>query len=160
VDGLCVCQPACNGKECGDDGCNGVCGICSKVESCEASQCICSTDGGKEPNDTCNQATPLLPGTYSDVSICSGGDKDWYTFQLKAGQTLTATAKFIHKDGDLDIFLHKQGNCYLGYEKGSASSDDDEEFVYTTPTTSTFYLRVEGANQSVSNSYVLTLSIK
>ena len=160
VDGLCKCQPACAGKQCGDNGCGGVCGTCSKVESCQDFECVCSDDGGKEPNDTCNQATPLNAGTHSGLSICSGGDKDWYTFQLKAGQTLTATAKFIHNDGDLDMFLHKQGNCYLGYEKGSASSNDDEELVYTTSTTSTFYLRVEGANQSVSNAYTLILSIK
>ncbi|MBM4354409.1 MAG: hypothetical protein FJ109_11540 [Deltaproteobacteria bacterium] len=160
VEGLCKCQPACVGKKCGEDGCGGVCGTCSKVESCQSFQCVCSDDGGKEPNDTCNQATSVTAGTYSGVSICTGGDKDWYTFQLKGGQTLTATAKFIHKDGDLDMFLHKQGNCYLGYEKGSASSDDDEVIVYSSSTTSTFYLRVEGSNQAVSNGYTLIISIK
>ena len=41
-----VCVPACNGKECGADGCGGTCGTCAAGEACQAGQCT----GGCAPN--------------------------------------------------------------------------------------------------------------
>lgn len=41
IDGGCkVCKPDCEGKECGDDGCGGSCGICSPDKHCEKGKCI------------------------------------------------------------------------------------------------------------------------
>ncbi len=40
--GICagqVCEPSCAAKECGDDGCGGVCGTCGGEEICVAGQC-------------------------------------------------------------------------------------------------------------------------
>jgi|GEM_PF-2161109 len=38
---LVPCEPQCNGRECGDDGCSGVCGACAAPESCDAAgQCV------------------------------------------------------------------------------------------------------------------------
>lgn len=34
-----VCKPDCGGKECGDDGCGGICGSCNSGESCVAGSC-------------------------------------------------------------------------------------------------------------------------
>lgn len=34
------CQPDCVAKECGDDGCGGVCGTCPAGEPCDAGQCV------------------------------------------------------------------------------------------------------------------------
>ncbi len=34
LDGQCLCIPACQGKDCGDDGCGGVCGECQGGEDC------------------------------------------------------------------------------------------------------------------------------
>ena len=49
--GIC-CEPQCAGKECGDDGCGGVCGDCGPQGSCEADSCICqSYCVGKECGD-------------------------------------------------------------------------------------------------------------
>jgi DNA-binding beta-propeller fold protein YncE len=31
-----TCQPDCGGKSCGDDGCGGICGTCTGVETCDA----------------------------------------------------------------------------------------------------------------------------
>ena len=41
-DGEClvVCEPLCDNKECGDDGCGGSCGDCSQGWNCQASQCV------------------------------------------------------------------------------------------------------------------------
>lgn len=45
VDDACVnkgtiCTPKCEGKTCGDNSCNGVCGECGDDEKCENSQCV------------------------------------------------------------------------------------------------------------------------
>ena len=49
----CPCVPACGGKECGDDGCQGSCGACTAPEACDAlGQCGCAPAcGGKECGD-------------------------------------------------------------------------------------------------------------
>ncbi|MGI6681750.1 MAG: N-acetylmuramoyl-L-alanine amidase [Myxococcota bacterium] len=42
ADGICInCQPQCDGKECGDDGCEGFCGVCDADKSCVEGQCVC-----------------------------------------------------------------------------------------------------------------------
>ncbi|MGV8151946.1 MAG: choice-of-anchor Q domain-containing protein, partial [Candidatus Nanoarchaeia archaeon] len=38
-----VCTPSCLGKECGDDGCNGVCGTCNLDQTCSQGVCINQT---------------------------------------------------------------------------------------------------------------------
>jgi len=40
-----ICTPNCVGKECGDDGCGGSCGICSSGKVCSNGQCITCTIG-------------------------------------------------------------------------------------------------------------------
>jgi hypothetical protein len=40
--GECVCQPACDGKSCGDDGCGSTCGNCLGNQTCSAEfKCVC-----------------------------------------------------------------------------------------------------------------------
>ena len=34
------CVPACAGRECGDDGCGGTCGVCSGDETCKDGRCV------------------------------------------------------------------------------------------------------------------------
>ena len=58
-----TCHPNCEGKECGDDGCGGTCGVCTVDFGCEEGTCkqIVCTPG--EPEGVC-----LGPTTYS---VCS-----------------------------------------------------------------------------------------
>lgn len=35
----CDCAPACNGAQCGDDGCGGMCGTCGAGETCQGGMC-------------------------------------------------------------------------------------------------------------------------
>jgi laminin alpha 3/5 len=44
---LCGCLPSCGQKECGDDGCGGVCGACDVDQLCVAGECkanVCQPD--------------------------------------------------------------------------------------------------------------------
>ncbi|MFH1533246.1 MAG: PPC domain-containing protein [Pseudomonadota bacterium] len=158
VQGLCVCQPACEGKVCGADGCVGLCGSCAVYEDCTDFQCGCKTDEGMEPNNTCTTAVSIGTGVKKDLAICLGGDEDWYAVLLGAGQTLTTKIEFAHADGDLDIYLYKQGNC-VGYVASSSSSSDDEEFSYSSTTLSTYLIRVTGYNSSVGTLYDLSVNL-
>ena len=38
-----VCQPDCSGKKCGNDGCGGLCGMCTPGQSCVDHQCVAPT---------------------------------------------------------------------------------------------------------------------
>ncbi|MFH1529430.1 MAG: hypothetical protein ABIK09_01710 [Pseudomonadota bacterium] len=77
VDGLCVCQPACDGpdetlKECGPDGCGDVCGACSAPDTCDLESSLCACDcTGVAPAPVCDEATGV---TYEHgcAAICSG----------------------------------------------------------------------------------------
>ena len=158
TEGLCICQPDCAGKVCGADGCEGVCGTCAVYEDCTEFQCGCKTDEGMEPNNACTAAVSISTGIWKDMAICLGGDEDWYAVQLEPGQILTTTLSFIHAEGDLDVYLYKQGNC-VGYVASSSSSSDGEEFSYSSTTLSTYLIRVTGYNSSVGTLYDLSVVV-
>ncbi|MFH1531886.1 MAG: Ig-like domain-containing protein, partial [Pseudomonadota bacterium] len=40
IEGQCICVPACDGKECGPDGCDDVCGTCGSGAECSEGICI------------------------------------------------------------------------------------------------------------------------
>jgi len=144
---------------CGDDGCGGVCGNCGTVESCQNFQCLCTDDFGNEPNESCAQATPLEEGSYPGLGICTQ-DKDWYEIFLPAGKVLQATILFVHDLGDLDLYLYKEGGCSASAKASSASSTDNEGFVFSAETSATYMLRVEGFGAQDSNTYTLSVTIK
>ncbi len=74
----CPCEAQCAGKDCGDDGCGGVCGTCSGVAECIDGRCVepcapncagkqCGDDGCDgdcgtcTPPDVCNAAGQCVP---------------------------------------------------------------------------------------------------
>ena len=68
------CDPtaACAGKECGDDGCGGVCGACpAENYSCDTGACVCQPEcDGKECGaDGCDSVC----GTCADDEECANG---------------------------------------------------------------------------------------
>ncbi|MBM4370594.1 MAG: hypothetical protein FJ098_03025 [Deltaproteobacteria bacterium] len=78
-----TCQPACGGKDCGDDGCAGTCGTCDEHYACIEGLCtlqpwcgdgICDTDP-PEDKTSCPQdcgGGPNLPLCVEDIE-CLGG---------------------------------------------------------------------------------------
>ena len=77
--GQCECVPNCDGKECGDDGCGGVCGHCSDDDlTCQNGTCGCDpaleccSDGDcSDPNFTCQSGHC---GCDPALECCSDGD--------------------------------------------------------------------------------------
>ena len=65
--GECVCQPSCNGKQCGDDGCGGTCGACGAGKVCVDYECVDGT-----PGDGCTVSpTPGCGGCACEACVCS-----------------------------------------------------------------------------------------
>jgi hypothetical protein len=65
------CLPACSGKQCGPDGCGGVCGTCSGATTCSSGQCVCvpSCSGKQCGSDGCGGTC----GTCASGTSCSNG---------------------------------------------------------------------------------------
>jgi hypothetical protein len=94
------CQPDCIGKDCGSDGCGGLCGECPSWETCDESTGKCSTNqegctqhtypgcGGCSCEDcVCNQDPYCCSNYWDDVCVmnciqcggCNGCIPDCYT---------------------------------------------------------------------------------
>ncbi len=74
--GVCVCDPWCAGKQCGDDGCGGLCGECPAVSQCQSgwfctSWCSQACQGKQCGPDGCGG----LCGTCQENAACNDEGK-------------------------------------------------------------------------------------
>ena len=63
----CACTPQCGGKQCGDDGCGGSCGMCGVNENCVVNACVSPGIDDAGPSDG------LGNGNNGDTTGGSGG---------------------------------------------------------------------------------------
>ncbi len=132
-----ACIPACEGKNCGDDGCGGVCGECAKGN-------VCNDEGICEglPGDTCEtpfvleQAPSTVQGDTSDASSVYGvpydacpdeailrgatsKDEVWaFTPKESAVYTFTVDAQFVttfYVLTDCSLFTY---DCFIEQDPG------------------------------------------
>jgi hypothetical protein len=105
-----------------------------------------------EPNDQTTSATPLAPGSYTDLGI-SVGDRDVFVVELAAGEELTAGIDFAHDDGNLDLAAYDPSGDRLDL---SNSTTDDEAVTVTADIAGTYYVQVYG----YANAYDLELQVE
>ena len=138
-----VCEPACDGRSCGDNGCGGICGTCAATESCsDTGLCLCdpSSRDCETPDQACTEdiwepdnsfeeahevtglngtqsATTRIPAPgNSGLSICPKGDVDWVEIQLKAPQSMEITVT-PSTDVPMDLtFLPGEGSAEVALE--------------------------------------------
>ncbi len=98
-----------------------------------------------EVNDTCNDATVLGSGTYTDLAICS--DPDYFAVDLLPLQTVTFRATYdpAVAAGDLDITLFGPNDCatFLASETRAPSMGGTavtETITYQAPSGGRFNL--------------------
>jgi formylglycine-generating enzyme required for sulfatase activity len=109
--GSCQCTPACAGKQCGPDGCQGVCGTCDAGEVCnQAGQCTppgCSSDGD------CQAPRPRCEPTSGSCVACLVAD-DCQNGQICSG-FVCATPPRCQSDGECEIGqICVEGACLAG----------------------------------------------
>jgi hypothetical protein len=115
--GTCIaCEPACTGRQCGSDGCGGICGSCAPPDVCDAmGVCECPADctGLECGSDGCGGSC----GTCQTGASCTAGacHVPGITFGQPVSQLLTGSnpteLATAHLDGDghLDLALTLSG---------------------------------------------------
>lgn len=122
---------------------------------------VCSgiPDDPMEDQDTCDDAMPLIDGSYSNLHV-SKDDSDWFALEVANGDTLTVAASFLHGNGDINLRL--QDVCGGTQVAGGGSNSDNELFMHTNNTgcSQTYLLQVELApfdGQHDCNDYDLAI---
>lgn len=117
------------------------------------------SDDAYDNNDSCAAARAMTAGTYNGLVVkrYTGGDEDWYSFNLAAGATLTVTLNFTHANGDVDMQLYDV--CGGSVLRSSTGTGNSETFAQPNSGASavTYLLRVYLANDT-RNTYSMTLS--
>lgn len=65
-----TCQPSCDGKSCGPDGCGGVCGTCSTGSTCNAQGACVSGCGTCASDHFCVSAAEDMTATDAFTNTC------------------------------------------------------------------------------------------
>jgi hypothetical protein len=80
VDQEC-CSPQCDGKECGADGCDGICGVCDELSFCDDGACLPWCSNGECDNgevcDTCPADCGDCPECLDDPDCAPFEDGDF-----------------------------------------------------------------------------------
>jgi len=110
-------------------------------------------DDGREPNDTQETASPLAGNIACARLTAADGESemDWYRVGLGVFEGFTASFRFPHAAGDLDLeLLAADGTTVVDR---SMSGNDDEEIRFPgTPQGGSWYLRLKGF-QGAANQY-------
>ncbi len=106
----CVCVPDCAGKQCGDDGCGGVCGTCATSEFCNLAQ-LCETTGPGCPDnaDCTGQQCGPDPVCGTNCGDCAAGET------CNASGVCECVPQCVGKQCGDDGCGGVCGDCELGY---------------------------------------------
>jgi hypothetical protein len=139
-----VCAPACGGKQCGSDGCGGVCGSCAATETCGVTgQCEppttgCNAVGGSETwktslggsaSDVLFDLVPVAGGGwaaagYRTSTIDSNGVQGWLV-RLAANGDLVDDDLYGGTDEDRLRGITRSGDTW--YMVGESASGDAKD---------------------------------
>jgi len=151
-----LCAPACEGRDCGDDGCGGSCGDCDPYSTCDAQgRCVSTCVDAFEPDDLPGQAHLLFPKVPRTHSVCPGDDVDWFLIQLGKPTNVTVS---VEGSGALDIaFLDVQQT-----ELDSAATDLSGTAVVggSGLPSGTYFVRASSSDGSQVPSYQIVLSVQ
>ncbi len=119
----CDCEPECDGKQCGDDGCEGTCGACEgSTEYCtDDGACVNDCEGrlcGPSPNEGFNCGSCQPPQECAPDGTCQdpGGPR---IIQCDTENAYAGLPLGIHCSGE-----DAQGDWLMEYELVSSSLDE------------------------------------
>jgi hypothetical protein len=90
-----------------------------------------------EPNDGPGAASALEPGAWEALTVCRRRD-DYYRLQARAGERLEVRIDFAHDQGDLDLFLLRDGTEVAA----STGGNDDESVTHVAEEDGVYLVRV------------------
>lgn len=130
-----------------------------------ADTCTGVADDQFEPNDFFNTGAPLGNGFYPGLFITQATNQfgaienDYFTFTVKAGETVRIEAEFIHDLADINLYLLDQGGSFL---TAGVSTTDDEVLTWHNDTgvdqDAILNVFVWAPGIQICNNYDLTIS--
>ncbi len=118
---------------------------CNAGGQCAASDVTCTGDDAGDPNDDGPAgARPLVNNVATTAAACTlGGELDYYTFTVTAGQGKTVTLDWTDATQDFDLaVLDNTGKTY-----GFSLNAKPEVVTLTNLPTGTYYVRVQNFAQ-------------
>ena len=142
------------------------------VEGVMVAQCVSENACGQAcrpdlyepaiPNDLNNdlpaQATPLMSGSYTQLSICAG-DVDHYQVNVGEGQSVTARIEFSAQRGDLDLEVMNERGVFPIQRSVSSRQDFEEVTVRCVTQATSALIHVYGF-EGAQNDYDLELRVE
>lgn len=128
----------------------------------EAGRCVpiaaCAGDDPLEPDDRFRDAV-AWEGEPLERWLCPG-DVDHVTVTLSAGETLTATATFVHAELDLALALWDPGADprFDGAAARTTGSGDEERLVYRAGADGPHLIRIHASGAGQQGAYRLELT--
>ncbi len=115
----------------------------------------CSADA-YEPNDS-RSAAAMGPSTASGLTLCSPGDRDYFSYDLSVGTTYLFEAAFPVAEGAVEINLFDANGAFLA---GGTPQASGESFTYAPAVDGTVWLRAELIDDpgQTGNTYGLSVS--
>ena len=112
-------------------------------------------DDALEPNDSAIEASPLLAGTHSGLTVCPR-DEDWFVIERPVDLTLLVRIEFPALQGDLDLdLLAGDGQTLINR---SATAGNAEQVLAAGGSGTRFYVRVY-ADAQVGNDYEMQVTL-
>ncbi len=116
-------------------------------------------DDSQEPNDSPEDASITVPGSYPGQTLCVG-DNDYYQIDANNGQLINLELGFTHADNDLGLRLYRlNADGTLTYRAGSDTLSDDEEVNYRPFEDGSFLVQVYRSRGAVTANYDLDINV-
>jgi serine protease len=113
-----------------------------------------------EPNDSRTAANPVAAPTTLNGTMGSTTDTDWFSVDLPAGKTLSATLT-PNSSSDYDLYVYNSVGTQIGASENGTGAVDSVSVTNTGSGTIKRYVRVvyyAGGTGSTSGKYTLKLS--
>jgi len=173
----CETWTGCDGKQCGSDGCHGLCGLCPSGLYCSEGSCIEVQDVGTctNPHLLFQNLTDLsgihfvngdnYKGYSSRVSKCNAGStskESVYSFVVPENQSygidVRSYGNGMEMDTVLDVYKNNCSGTYVGCNDDGSPPGDYGSRVARLIGPGTYFVMVKGYDQTVEGNFTLRMS--
>jgi serine protease len=114
------------------------------------------TQNEVEPNNFISNGNAVtVSGTVVNGTLYASNDNDYFTVQVPAGKTLSATLAIASNVSDYDLYAYNSAGSQLAVSTNGAGSTDAVSVANTTTATSARIVRVRYHAGSVGTKYTL-----